>query len=71
LHGMGNDPRLARLHREEVAREIRSLRRPRSAGTRRETGLLSAFWRELGVDVRRLVGVFGLSVKVRKRKGAA
>ncbi|QIN81750.1 hypothetical protein GBA63_03185 [Rubrobacter tropicus] len=71
MHGMGNDPRLARLHREEVAREVRSLRRPRSSGARGTAGLLSAFWRELGADAGRLVGVFGLSVKVRKRKGAA
>ena len=71
MHGMGNDPRLASLHREEVAREIRSLRTPRSSGARGTVSLLSAFRRELGADVRRLFGVFGLSVKIRKRKGAA
>ena len=70
MHGMGGDPRLWKLHREEVGREIRALRRPgRSRGTREEVGRLAAFWRELKVDAVRLVGVFGLSVKARKRKG--
>ena len=70
MHGMGDDPRLWKLHREEVGREIRTRRRPgRSGKTRNEPGRLATFWRELGVDAARLVGVFGLSGKIRKRKG--
>ncbi|MBA2510041.1 MAG: hypothetical protein H0X19_14695 [Rubrobacter sp.] len=70
MHGMGDDPRLWKLHREEVGREIRAQRRPgRSGETQNEPGRLAAFWRELGLDAARLVGVFGPSVKARKRKG--
>lgn len=71
MHGMGDDPRLWKLHREEVAREIRARRRPRrSSEALSEPGRLAAFWRELGLDAARLVGVFGPSVKkARKRKG--
>ena len=68
MHGMGDDRRLWKLHREEVAREIRARRRP--GGPRNETGRLAAFWRELGLDAARLVRIFGRSPsKTRKRKG--
>ena len=69
MHGMGDDRRLWKLHREEVAREIRAHRRPGRA--RREPGRLAAFWRELALDAARLVGVFGRwTATNRKRKGA-
>jgi hypothetical protein len=64
---MGDDPRLWKLHREEVGQEIRARRRP--GGTRGEPGRLGTFWRELGLDAARLVGVFGLPAKARKQKG--
>lgn len=65
---MGEDPWLWKQHREEVGREIRALRRP--GGTRGEPGRMAAFWRELGLDAARLVGVFGRSpLLARKRKG--
>ena len=66
---MGDGTRLWKLRRADVAREIRSLRRSRRHPGIRGTGLLVAFWPELGMDVGRLVGLFGLSVKPRKRKG--
>ena len=71
MHGMGDERRLWKQHREEVAREIRAQRRPvRSGETRGEPGRLAAFWRELGIDAARLVGVFrGGSPATRKRKG--
>ena len=71
MHGMGDDQRLWKLHREEIGREIRARRRPgRSGETRGETGRLGVFWRELGLDAARLVGVFGRSpLRTRKRKG--
>ena len=70
MHGMGDDRALWKLHREEVEREIRARRRPgRSGGTRGGTGRLAAFWRELGLDAARLVGVFRVSPAARKRKG--
>ena len=72
MRGMGEDPRLWKLHREEIKQEIRALRRPgRSGRTRGERGLLAAFWKELGLDAARLAGVFGLSKKAGKRKGVA
>ena len=72
MHGMGEDPQLWKLHREEVAREIRANRRPVGSGkTRSEPGRLAAFRRELGMDAVRLVAFFGLSRVTRKRKGAA
>ncbi|MDQ3375426.1 MAG: hypothetical protein M3533_00835 [Actinomycetota bacterium] len=71
MHGMGDDQRLWKLHREEVGREIRARRRlGRLGGTRSEPGRLGTFWRELGLDAARLVGVFGRSpLRTRKRKG--
>ena len=71
MHGMGDERRLWKQHREEVAREIRAQRRPvRSAGTVSKPGRLATFWRELGLDAARLVGVFGRSPSLaRKRKG--
>ena len=72
MHGMGEDPQLWKLHREEVAREVRAGRRPMKSGeTRNEPGRLAAFWRELGVDAVRLVAFFGPPRQTRKRKGAA
>ena len=62
MHGTGDDLGLARLHREEVAREIRALRgasQGRSGKSRGEPGRLVTFWRELGLDAARLAGVFG------------
>ena len=71
MHGMGDERRLWKQHREEVAREIRARRRPvRSGETRGEVGRLVAFWRELGLDAARLVGVFRTSPASCKRKGA-
>ena len=65
---MGDERRLWKQHREEVAREIRARRGPGEA--RDEAGRLAAFWRALGLDVARLVGVFRPStVNPRKRKG--
>ena len=71
MHGMGDDPGLWKLHREEVAREIRARRGPgRPEGARDEPGRLVSFWRELGLDAARLAGVFGRSpLTARKRKG--
>ena len=70
MHGMGDERGLWKQHREEVAREIRARRRPaRSGGTVAEPGRLAAFWRELGLDAARLVGVFRVSPATRKRKG--
>ena len=70
MHGMGDERRLWKQHREEVAREIRARRRPvRPGETRGEPGRLAAFWLELGLDAARLVGVFRLSPAARKGKG--
>ncbi len=71
MHGMGDNTRLWKLHRQDVGREIwSSRRRPRrSSGRREEAGRLAALWRELGADAGRLVGILGLSVKGRERKG--
>lgn len=71
MHGMGDEQRLWKLHREEVGREIRAQHRPgRSRGTRGEPGRLAAYWRELALDAARLVGVFGRwPSRARKRKG--
>ena len=70
MHGMGDDLGLWKQRREEVAREIRARRRPvRSGETRGDPGRLAAFWRELGLDAARLVGVFRVSPAARKRKG--
>ena len=71
MHGMGDDTRLWKLHRDDVAREIRSGRRlvRWPSGSREGAGRLAAFWRELAADAGRLVGVFGPSVKARGRKG--
>ena len=70
MHGMGDEPRLWKQHREEVAREIRAWRRPiRSGETRGQTLRLATFWRELGLDAARLVGVFRTCQATRKRKG--
>jgi hypothetical protein len=67
---MGDERGLWKQHREELAREIRARRRPiRSDETRGEPGHLAAFWRELGLDAARLVGVFRVSPATRKRKG--
>ena len=72
MHGTGEDPQLWKLHREEVAREVRAGRRPvRSGETPCEPGRLAAFWRELGVDAVRFFRIFGLARETRKRKGAA
>ena len=65
MHGMGDERRLWKQHQEEVAREIRARRRPVRSG---EIGHLAAFWRELGLDAARLVGVFRASPATRKRK---
>ncbi len=70
MHGMGDERGLWKQHREEVAREIRARRRPaRSGETGDNTGRLATFWRELGLDAGRLVGVFRVSRAARKRKG--
>ena len=70
MHGMGDERRLWKQHRKEVAKEIRARRRPaRSGETRDEPGRLTVFWRELGLDAGRLVGVFRASPAARKRKG--
>ena len=70
MHGMGDERRLWKQHREEVAREIRARRRPaRSGETGGEPGRLAAFWRELGLDAARLAGIFRVSPVARKRKG--
>ena len=71
MHGTGDDLGLSKLHREEVAREIRARRGPgRSGRTQGEPGRLVTFWRELGLDAARLAGVFGKSpLAARKRKG--
>ena len=70
MHGMGDERRLWKQHREEVAREIRARRRPaRSGETVDEPGRLTVFWRELGLDAARLAGVFRVSRAARKRKG--
>ena len=70
MHGMGDERRLWKQHREEVAREIRARRRPvRSGETSGEPGRLAAFWRELALDAARLVRVFRASPAARKRKG--
>ncbi len=70
MHGMGDERGLWKQHREEVAREIRARRSPaRSGGTGAAPGRLATFWRELGLDAARLVGVFRVSPAVRKRKG--
>ena len=70
MHGMGDERGLWKQHREELAREIRARRRPiRSDETRGEPGHLAAFWRELGLDAARLVGVFRVSPATRKRRG--
>ncbi len=70
MHGMGDERRLWKQHREEVAREIRARRRPVRVGeTGNEPGRLATFWRELGLDAARLVGVFRVSPAARKRKG--
>ncbi len=70
MHGMGDERRLWKQHREEVAREIRARRRPvRAEEAWRYPGRLVAFWRELGLDAARLVGVFRPSPATRKRKG--
>ena len=70
MHGMGDERGLWKQHREEVAREIRARRRPVRPGEKRgEPGRLAAFWRELGLDAARLVGVFRVSPAASKRKG--
>ncbi len=70
MHGMGDEPRLWKQHREEMAREIRTRRRPiRSGETRGQTLRRATFWRELGLDAARLVGVFRTCQATRKRKG--
>ena len=71
MHGMGDERRLWKQHREEVASEVRARRRPvRPGETSGEPGRLAAFWRELGLDAARLAGVFGRSpAPARKRKG--
>jgi hypothetical protein len=70
LHGMGDERRLWKQHREEVAREIRARRRPiRTGETRGQTLRLATFWHELGLDAARLVGVFRTCQATRKRKG--
>ncbi len=70
MHGMGDERRLWKQHREEVAREIRARRRAVRVGeTGNEPGRLATFWRELGLDAARLVGVFRVSPAARKRKG--
>ena len=70
MHGMGDERGLWKQHREEVAREIRARRRPvRPDETSGEPGRLAAFWRELGLDAARLVGVFRVPQVTRKRKG--
>jgi len=72
LHGMGDERGLWKQHREEVAREIRARRRPvRTVETGGDPTRLAAFWRELGLDAARLVGVFRSSPAAtsRKRKG--
>ena len=67
---MGDERRLWKQHREEVAREIRARRRPaRSGETVDEPGRLTVFWRALGLDAARLAGVFRVSRAARKRKG--
>jgi hypothetical protein len=67
---MGDERRLWKQHREEVAREIRARRRPVRVGeTGNKPGRLATFWRELGLDAARLVGVFRVSPAARKRKG--
>ena len=61
---MGDDRELARLHREEVRRQVRAGRRtgrPRGGEGRR-----APFLRELGADVVRLLGVFGPPLRKRK-----
>jgi len=65
------DERVWKLHREEVGREIRTRRHPGGSGkTRGKAGRLVTFWRALGLDAARLVGVFGRSpLRARKRKG--
>ena len=70
MHGMGDERGLWKQHREEVAREIWARRRPaRSGETGDNPGRLATFWRELGLDAGRLVGVFRVSRAARKRKG--
>lgn len=70
MHGMGDERRLWKQHREEVAREIRARRRPvRTGELGGNPGRLATFWRELGLDAARLVGVFRSSPAARKRKG--
>ena len=72
MHGMGDERGLWKRHREEMAREIRARRRPVRSGEARDgAGRLATFWRELGLDAARLVGVFGRSpaLAARKRKG--
>jgi len=70
LQGMGDERRLWKQHREEVAREIRARRRPVRSGEAGEaSGRLATFWRELGLDAARLAGVFRVSPAARKRKG--
>jgi len=67
---MGDERRLWKQHREEVAREIRARRGPaRSGGTEEAPGRPATFWRELGLDAARLAGVFRASPTARKRKG--
>lgn len=70
MHGMGDERRLWKQHREEVAREIRARRRPVRTGEMGDNpGRLAAFWRELELDAARFVGVFRSSPAARKRKG--
>ena len=70
MHGMGDERRLWKQHREEVASEIRARCRPvRTGEMGGEPGRLATFWRELGRDAARLVGVFRVSPAARKRKG--
>ncbi len=70
MHGMGAERRLWTQHREEVAQQIRARRRPvRTDEAGDKPGRLAAFWRELGLDAARLVGVFRAPPGTRKRKG--
>lgn len=69
------DTRLINERREEMLREVeanrtaKALRESRRVESHLDEPRLSAFARELGLDIVRLVGVFRSSGKVAKRRG--
>ena len=70
MHGMGNDPRLPGLHREEVRLQVWASRGPKRPGRSPDGGRVVAFLLGLRIDSARLAGTFGPSQDGRRRKGA-